>query len=215
MPMMCYKNNKFFFIHIPRTAGRFLVDNLGHHGCKIIHPFIDEPLAFTSPYIRQKIEGVQMLHAHESIYKNWNKVKAIPHFTIVRNPIDRFFSASSIASLDFEQSYIEDWNNFVEWAKNNNHELVIVSAQKPHTKKLTDDWLDFWGFCVKERHYTHKKYSVDIDVLIDDSPTKLIDYKKYSINNGIPICYNQNWNIECRKKMISINRLSEVKKVLL
>ena len=113
------------------------------------------------------------------------------------------------------KSSIEDWNNFVEWAKDNNHELVIVSAQKPHTKKLTDDWLDFWGFCVKERHYTHKKYSVDIDVLIDDSPTKLIDYKKYSINNGIPICYNQNWNIECRKKMISINRLSKVKKVLL
>ena len=112
MPMMCYKNNKFFFIHIPRTAGRFLVDNLGHHGCKIIHPFIDEPLAFTSPYIRQKIEGVQMLHAHENIYKKWDKAKDIPHFTIVRNPIDRFFSASSIASLDFEQSYIEDWNNF-------------------------------------------------------------------------------------------------------
>ena len=53
MPMMCYKNNKFFFIHIPRTAGRFLVDNLGHHGCKIIHPFINEPLALNSPYIRQ------------------------------------------------------------------------------------------------------------------------------------------------------------------
>ena len=112
MPMMCHKNNKFFFIHIPRTAGRFLVENLGHHGCKIIHPFINEPLALNSPYTRQKIEGVEMLHAHENIYKNWNKVKEIPHFTIVRNPIDRFFSASSRHDLNLSQSYIEDRDNF-------------------------------------------------------------------------------------------------------
>ena len=104
--------NKFFFIHIPRTAGRFVVENLGHHGCEIIHPFIDSPISLASSYVRQKIEGIQMLHAHRSIYNKWNKVKNIPHFTIVRNPIDRFFSASSLPSLNFNQSYIEDWNHF-------------------------------------------------------------------------------------------------------
>ena len=118
MPIMYHKEtgNKFFFIHIPRTAGRFLVENLGFNGCEIIHPFKDEHLSLTSPYVRfyvtRKIEGVQMLHAHKSIYNKWNKIKNIPHFTIVRNPVDRFFSASSLPDLTFNQSDIEDWNNF-------------------------------------------------------------------------------------------------------
>ena len=118
MPIIHHQEtgNKFFFIHIPRTAGRFLVENLGYHGCEIIHPFKDEHIALTSPYVRmyvtRKIEGIQMLHAHKSIYDKWNKVKNIPHFAIVRNPIDRFFSASCLPDLDFSQSDIEDWNDF-------------------------------------------------------------------------------------------------------
>jgi len=114
MPVVRHKktDNKFFFVHIPRTAGRFLVENFFHHGCEIIHPFIDESIHGSSPYIGQEIEGIQMLHAHEAIYNKWNKAKNIPHFTIVRNPIDKFFSASSRPDLDLSQSYIENWDNF-------------------------------------------------------------------------------------------------------
>ena len=81
MPIIHHQEtgNKFFFIHIPRTAGRFLVENLGFNGCEIIHPFKDEHLSLTSPYVRfyvtRKIEGVQMLHAHKSIYNKWNTYK--------------------------------------------------------------------------------------------------------------------------------------------
>ena len=114
MPIIHHKEtgNKFFFIHIPRTAGRFLVENLGSHGCEIVHPFIDSPISLTSPYVKQTIEGIEMLHAHRSIYNKWNKVKDISHFTIVRNPIDRFFSASARPDLNLSLSYVEDWNNF-------------------------------------------------------------------------------------------------------
>jgi hypothetical protein len=114
MPIIHHKEtgNKFFFIHIPRTAGRFLVENLGSHGCEIVHPFIDSPLSLTSPYVKQTIEGIEMLHAHRSIYNKWNKVKDISHFTIVRNPIDRFFSARARPDLNLSLSYVEDWNNF-------------------------------------------------------------------------------------------------------
>ena len=114
MPILHHKEtgNKFFFIHIPRTAGRFLVENLGSYGCEIVHPFIDSPISLTSPYVKQTIEGIEMMHAHRSIYNKWNKVKDISHFTIVRNPIDRFFSASSRPDLNLSLSYVEDWNNF-------------------------------------------------------------------------------------------------------
>ena len=113
------------------------------------------------------------------------------------------------------KSSTEDWDGIIDWSKENNHDLVIISAQKPHTQKLTDDWLDFWGFDIEERHYTHQKYLIDVDVLVDDSPTKLMDFKNLSINNGTPICYNQYWNRVCRKFMISIDRLSELKGILL
>ena len=170
MPIMYHKEtgNKFFFIHIPRTAGRFLVENLWHNGCEIIHPFIDKPLSLASPYVRQKIEGIQMLHAHRSIYNKWNKVKNIPHFTIVRNPIDRFFSASCLPSLNCNQSYIEDWNNFnskiskkesINWFRPQ-HEFV---SSKTKIWKYEDgfdksfcDWVSnlvSFSFSIKSRDY--------------------------------------------------------------
>ena len=68
---------------------------------------------------------------------------------------------------------VEDWKKLKRWAEDNGHELVLVSAQRENCKELTDEWLKMWGFDFKEKHYTHLKHLVDIDVLIDDSPAKL------------------------------------------
>ena len=59
-------------------------------------------------------------------------------------------------------------------------------------------------------YYTHKKWSVDVDVLIDDSPSKLGQFKKKSVNNGVPIVYRQTWNTKSQKSKISIDRLSDL-----
>ena len=102
MPVLKHNSTgkRIYFIHIPRTAGRFVGGNLTMNGFELVgdnNKFVD---------------GVEIVHFHRKLYEKHLRVRGIPHFTIVRNPIDRFFSASSIASLDFEQSYIEDWNNF-------------------------------------------------------------------------------------------------------
>ena len=39
-----------------------------------------------------------------------------------------------------------------------------------------------------KKHYTQNKWAVDVDVLIDDSPSKLNKFQKKSVNNGSPIC---------------------------
>ena len=73
---------RFLFIHIPRTAGRFLEENFKYNG------FQDEYEIWNS------IDGIEVAHFHRELYEKYLDVKGIPHITIVRNPIDRFFSAS-------------------------------------------------------------------------------------------------------------------------
>ena len=73
---------RFFHIHIPRTAGRFLEANFPLNGFgmeKLVPPMI---------------EGVERQHLHRELYEEHLDIAGIPHFTIVRNPIDRFISCS-------------------------------------------------------------------------------------------------------------------------
>ena len=71
------------FIHIPRTAGRFIEENLLVNGWKI-----------EQDNLWKSVEGIEVAHFHRELYEKYLDVKGIPHITIVRNPIDRFFSAS-------------------------------------------------------------------------------------------------------------------------
>ena len=108
------------------------------------------------------------------------------------------------------QSSIEDWPKLKQWAKEHGHELILVSAQRPHCEELTDAWLQRWGFMFDEVHYTKHKWAVDVDVLIDDSPEKLRKFRDRSVRDGVPICYKQSWNKECQESSMSIDRLSDI-----
>ena len=105
---------------------------------------------------------------------------------------------------------IEDWPKLKQWAKENNHQLILVSAQREHCEELTEAWLQRWGFMFDEMYFTHDKWSVDVDVLIDDSPEKLKIFKDRSVNHGNSICYKQSWNKECQDSSMSIDRLSDI-----
>ena len=108
------------------------------------------------------------------------------------------------------ESSIEDWPILKSWAIKNNHELILVSAQRDNCRDLTEEWLKENKFDFDEIHFTQHKWSRDVDVLIDDSPQKLKDFNKKSISNGIPICYKQTWNTKCQTKYMSIDRLSDI-----
>ena len=112
------------------------------------------------------------------------------------------------------KSSVEDWNKLKDWADEHGHELVLVSAQRDHCIEPTDAWLEECGFDFKEKHYTKHKWSIDVDVLIDDSPEKLDDFDKKSINGGTAICMKQSWNQECHTKYKSIDRLSDLMTLL-
>ena len=105
---------------------------------------------------------------------------------------------------------VEDWPKLKQWAKEHGHELILVSAQRPHCEEPTTEWLQRWGFVFDEIHYTKHKHLVDVDVLIDDSPEKLEKFADRSVNHGSAICYKQSWNQQCRDKGIAIDRLSDI-----
>ena len=108
------------------------------------------------------------------------------------------------------KSSVEDWKKLKEWAHENGHELVLVSAQRENCKEPTRQWLDKWGFDFDEYNFTHDKWSIDVDVLIDDSPEKMNQFKEKRVANGNPICFKQTWNPECQTKYMTIDRLSDL-----
>ena len=108
------------------------------------------------------------------------------------------------------KSSVEDWELLKSWASRNGHELVLVSAQRPHCEDITREWLEKYGFDFDEIHFTKLKQLIDVDVLIDDSPEKLDIFKDRSIERGNPICYRQTWNKECQEKYMTIDRLSDI-----
>ena len=109
---------------------------------------------------------------------------------------------------------VEDWDKLREWADKHGHELVLVSAQRKNCEELTKKWLQRWGFTFDEMHFTHKKWSVDVDVLIDDSPAKLGMFKKKSVAGGVPICFRQAWNTKSQQSKITIDRLSDITNII-
>ena len=109
------------------------------------------------------------------------------------------------------QSSVEDWTKLKRWAEDNNHQLILVSAQRPHCEEPTMEWLQRWGFMFDEIHFTKHKHLIDVDILIDDSPEKLETFERESINHGTAVCYKQTWNKEFSEKhYFNIDRLSDI-----
>ena len=105
---------RFFFIHIPRTAGRFFEQNL----LKVNNFVWDDKVNIDRQY--KSINGVELAHFHREYYEKYLKVKDIPHFSIVRNPITRFKSASLYLNRfvgDDVEKVMEDRQSFFSTIK--------------------------------------------------------------------------------------------------
>jgi hypothetical protein len=124
MPIFCKDNEKIFYIHIPRTSGRYIKELFVSNG-------------YNSKYheysVDDAIAGIIPTHLHYPNYNYYFKVLDIPHFTIVRNPVDKIWSALDLVYkmhnpkdffknledkswffdyIDFERSYNSFHNNW-------------------------------------------------------------------------------------------------------
>jgi len=82
MPTYRHKDTgkRFFFIHIPKTAGRFLQENFKLNGF--------EP----EQNIWDWIDGIETAHFHRELYQKHLNIKDIKHVSIVRDPLQRYLS---------------------------------------------------------------------------------------------------------------------------
>ncbi len=127
---------RFLFVHIPRTAGRFLEENFKENG------FEAEQILWKS------VDGIEIAHFHNELYlKHFDDLGSIPHFTIVRNPVDRFMSCSifltSMCGDDIQEA-MEDPMMFGSMLQN--FPLTqAVNWFRPQIDFLTDD-TNIWKF---------------------------------------------------------------------
>ena len=127
---------RFLFIHIPRTAGRFLEENFKENG------FEAEQILWKS------VDGIEVAHFHNELYlKHFDDLGSIPHFTIVRNPVDRFMSCSIFLTRmygDDIQEAMEDPMMFGSMLQN--FPLTqAVNWFRPQIDFLTDE-TNIWKF---------------------------------------------------------------------
>ena len=127
---------RFLFVHIPRTAGRFLEENFKENG------FEAEQILWKS------VDGIEIAHFHNELYlKHFDDLGSIPHFTIVRNPVDRFISCSIFLTRmygDDIQEAMEDPMMFGSMLQN--FPLTqAVNWFRPQIDFLTDE-TNIWKF---------------------------------------------------------------------
>ena len=145
---------RFFFAHIPRTAGRFVEYNLvcvEKNDC-MWDP--DEHLKFDNGFgIMSVVNGAEVAHYHKEYYEKYLDVEGIPHFSVVRNPIDRFISGSMYLKRHYGddiQELMEDEMYFfsmldnlpIQESANWYRPMVDFMTDKTHIWKFEDGFED-------------------------------------------------------------------------
>ena len=168
--------------------------------------------------IPQLIKSIKQTHPQHAdkirIPKSWEWEQWLPFWTGDETEKylfeDNYLDFFGVDCPPIKHS-VEDWPKLRAWAIENNHQLILVSAQREHCKEPTRAWLKEWGFVgFDEIIFTHKKHLADVDILIDDSPEKLEKFTNESVNNGRAICMKQSWNKHCQNSTMSIDRLSDI-----
>ena len=147
MPTFKHSSGKrVFFAHIPRTAGRFVEANLSQNDFRWDDAHLDNGKGIMSI-----VNGFEVAHYHRDHYMKYLDVKDIPHFSIVRNPIDRFISASIYIKRfcgDKAQEGVEDKNSFLYVLKSIPHRQSLnwVRPQIDFLRSDTHIWKFEDGF---------------------------------------------------------------------
>ena len=103
MPTLLHPGTKqrVLFVHVPRTAGRFINENLLLNG-----------IVCEQDNIYGEIDGTQIDHFHRDLYEKHLNIQNIPHFGVFRDPVERFYSASSFLLHEYGNKIEKDLKNY-------------------------------------------------------------------------------------------------------
>ena len=210
MPIFKHESTgkRFFFVHIPRTAGRFVEYNIVMLKKNDIIWDPEENKKFnTGLGIMSVLNGAEVAHYHKELYEKYLDVEGIPHFSIVRNPIDRFISGSiylkrhygdDIQDLMEDEMYFYSMlENFpigesVNWYR----PMVDFMTDKTHVWKFEDgfgdDFCEWVGDILGVKGF-HTKSDVPYPRLTTDETKKL--KKSAKLVNNIKSLYRKDIEI--------------------
>ena len=111
--MATYKHTsgkRFLFVHIPRTGGRFIEVNLEKNGWEV------EPIDQYGilHYQHSFIDDCEIAHFHRDLYEKYCDIEGIEQIAVVRNPIDKFFSASTYLITVYGKEILERLEDYDE-----------------------------------------------------------------------------------------------------
>ena len=157
---------RLFHIHIPRTAGRFLMNNILSNGFDLEGTILPTE------------NGMEPQHFHTELYERYYDIANIPHIAIVRNPIDRFISCSIFLKKMYGdiQDAMEDPMMFSSLIEN--YPFEGINWFRPQMDFITDE-TNLWKF--------EDGFGSDFDEWMTDligAPyvTKDVPYQKLVIN---------------------------------
>jgi hypothetical protein len=155
-------DNICYFIHIPRTGGRYvssLFENSEDIECK--HHKIHT----------EEIRGIDITHLHYPLYDHFLRVENIPHIAVVRNPYSKFYSSIRNMHSLHQINYNELLCNEQEFLKFINIEIEIQSFHNnwflPQHKFLspkTHVWKYEWGFGDKFKKWVYDKTQIELTI---------------------------------------------------
>lgn len=184
-----------YFIHIPRTGGRYLRELLKSNGYILNFYFFNK-------YLDKEIP-----HLYYPYYNTFNNYGSIPQFLIVRNPIDRFMSM-------FSSSLIKDNLNIdIDKILNNKALLYKYIQQQITTTNYHTNWFlpqyffinskcKIWkyenGLGLNFFKWLKKELKININEknIIDNYKEKYDDYKKVKINKKTELFIKEYYQLD-------------------
>lgn len=188
MAIFTQENNKCYFIHIPRTGGRYISSLFEHNGdikCEYhrIH--------------KQRFGDIDATHLHYPLYNLFLEVSDIPHIAVVRNPYNKFSSCirnmNQLHGIDYN-SVLDSYDNFFNFVTteitdrsyHNNWFLPQHQFMSPKTHY----WKYEWGFGKKFKNWIYDKTKIKIkinlnNIVYEKIPGEIQERYNYKLNENI------------------------------
>jgi len=182
------ENKKIFFVHIPRTAGRYINSLFFSSGFDLHY----------SDYDDASNCGIHLPHLHYPLYKNLLNDDIIPEFSVIRDPFERFRSAITPILHHFYSDLNLNTFDKTELFKFIDHLREVQFKHnnwfRPQVEFISDKTL-IWnyesGFDLKFKNWIYDNFNIKLE------------NKRKDINRDAPYDHLQKFEFdEIRKEII-------------